>query len=1218
MSPSSAADSPAIVIAGLRNKLVATVILASLALLGNMIHMPLFYGVDFIFGSVAVILAVSLLGTLPATVVAFIGGLYTLVLWNHPYAMVIFTLEGLVVALLYQRGLRNLVLGDLLYWLVLGAPLVLIFYRGFIGMSWDASILIALKQPINGLFNALVASLLLIGFKFWRDAPSWQYMSPFQARSLLFNVVLAVILLAGSVPVIYQGYHFRDIQETFLAQRLHREMTGLSAVIERNTRANTEQWQDILEKAESGPNISMALLGADEVIASQGKVIEQQEAPGEMHRLDDGLIHWSPNGRMAAMQRWKAGRYRVEAEIDKGAVDALVVEYPAAHLVAKVEKEIATLFVFLTILVGFGILVSRLLSNWLSRPLTRLSGVASETTNGVIITDTSGRVEWINEGFTRISGYTLADMLGQKPGDLLQGPKTDPATVKKIAGELQRLRGFDVDIVNYTKQGKSYWVHIHSNPLYDEKGELQGFIAIETDITTAKQAAMELQQFKSTLDQTLDCVFIFKADDLNFTYVNEGALRQVGYSQDEILRMHSYDIKPEINELQFRELIAPLLSGEQASLTFETVHQHKQGQRIPVEIFMQYVAPENETARFVAIVRDITERRRIQAELRGQAERTTAIFENIMDGMITINEYGAIESFNPAAEAIFGYTLDEVVGQNVNMLMPNPYHDAHDGYLQNYRKTRQARIIGIGREVEGRRKDGSLFPMDLAVSQLSYQGHPMYVGIVRDITERKRLERMKNEFISTVSHELRTPLTSIRGALNLVLGKSADLLEGKPKRMLEMAERNSERLTLLINDILDLEKIESGRMEFNFRLIDLVQLARRAIEDNEGYAREHAVSLSLATPLSDARVQGDEHRLLQVFANLISNAVKYSPTGAPVKITVEVQANDYRVAVTDEGQGVPDEFRARIFQRFAQADSSDTREKGGTGLGLSISQAIIERHGGLIAYTSEANKGTQFYFDLPMAAAPHTLPAEVPTATHALICEDNPDVAEILREMLRGEDVRCDIAGTIAQARSLLASHRYRLMLLDLTLPDGDGMAFLEELRTDPATEQLPVLVVSGRADDGEKSFSGDVATIVDWIQKPVDPTRLKRAIHKMLNQKARPHILHVEDDRDIIALVQQLTEEIADYSYATSIQEARQRLVERDYDLVILDLGLGDGSGVELLDQIKRCCPVLIFSASMPSSELSQRVNTALTKSLVSNDILLSTIQTHLKRHNP
>lgn len=699
---------------------------------------------------------------------------------------------------------------------------------------------------------------------------------------------------------------------------------------------------------------------------------------------------------------------------------------------------------------------------------------------------------------------------------------------------------------------------------------------------------------------------------------NPAAEKIFGYAADEVI---DHNVKMLMPAPYTREhdgyLFNYLSTGKKKIIGIgrEVTGKRKDGSTFPMELSVSEMKINKERM-FSGIVRDITERKRQESDIETRENRIRAIVETVVDGIVTIDKDGLVQTFNPAAEQIFGYQAEHVIGQNVKILMPTSYAQEHDGYLHNYLTTGEKKVIGIGREVTGRRKDGSTFPMDLSVSEMEIDGERMFTGIVRDITERKKVERMKSEFISTVSHELRTPLTSIRGALGLVLGKVSDLLPAKLLNMLEMANRNSERLTLLINDILDLEKIESGRLEFDFKSIDLVALAHQALADNEGYAVQHQVNLVLETELTEALVVGDDHRLLQVFANLISNAVKYSPTDGSVEISVRSHKNRYCIAVRDHGAGIPEEFRSSIFQRFAQADSSDTREKGGTGLGLSISKAIVERHEGHINYKSEQGKGTEFYFDLPHAQPVIRESRELINGRSAqvLICEDNADVAEILAEMLQEENLLSDIAATAEAARTLIAKNTYALMLLDLNLPDMDGLQFLKELRAKPATMELPIIVISGRATEGRENFTGDAVMVVDWIQKPVDREQLERAMTEALRRKVRPHILHIEDDLDIVQVTSTLLDDIADITQVATVKGSRELLDKEDFDLVILDLGLEDGSGLELLDELKGRCPIVIFSAQNPDREISAQVTAALTKSITSNEQLLATIKDALK----
>lgn len=362
--------------------------------------------------------------------------------------------------------------------------------------------------------------------------------------------------------------------------------------------------------------------------------------------------------------------------------------------------------------------------------------------------------------------------------------------------------------------------------------------------------------------------------------------------------------------------------------------------------------------RAVALARQMT------SDLLASESQANAVLETALDGIITISEQGLIQSFNPAAETLFGYPTDEVLGQNVNMLMPEPYSSNHDGYLFNFLNTGHRKIIGSGREVIGRRKDGSTFPMKLAVSQ--DKANQRFVGIVSDITAEKTADAQKELFVSTVSHELRTPITAISGMLKLLLGVFASQLPPKAIEMLQKADNNCNRLIRLINDILDMEKIAAGKMPFHMKVYDLVKLTQQAIEDNQGYADKAGITLMFQKTLPErAFAVIDSDRFAQLMANLISNAVKFSPKDQPVEISLSVLGGDIRIGVQDHGPGIPEDFHDKIFQRFAQADKGDTRKPGGTGLGLAICQMIVEKFAGKINFQTAMAVGTTFFVTLP-------------------------------------------------------------------------------------------------------------------------------------------------------------------------------------------------------------------------------------------------------------
>jgi signal transduction histidine kinase len=239
------------------------------------------------------------------------------------------------------------------------------------------------------------------------------------------------------------------------------------------------------------------------------------------------------------------------------------------------------------------------------------------------------------------------------------------------------------------------------------------------------------------------------------------------------------------------------------------------------------------------------------------------------------------------------------------------------------------------------------------------------VATFHDVTEQRLADQMKTEFISTVSHELRTPLTSIKGALGLFSGGALGDISGQAKSMLDIATRNVERLGLLINDLLDMEKIASGKMELALKNISLNKLLQDALYANEPYAKEHQVCYRFSPLKEDIVIEADEHRLLQVLTNFLSNAAKFSPPHSDIGIHIARAEDRVRVAVCDSGPGIPVEYRARIFERFSQHDASDRRKHGGTGLGLAISKALIELHQGEIGFYNNDPNGTCFYFELP-------------------------------------------------------------------------------------------------------------------------------------------------------------------------------------------------------------------------------------------------------------
>lgn len=325
-----------------------------------------------------------------------------------------------------------------------------------------------------------------------------------------------------------------------------------------------------------------------------------------------------------------------------------------------------------------------------------------------------------------------------------------------------------------------------------------------------------------------------------------------------------------------------------------------------------------------------------------------------------------------------------------------------------------------------------------------------------DIIKLKELERLKADFVSTVSHELRTPLTSMRGALGLMLGGAGGDLSPKGRELLRIALTNTDRLIRLINDILDIEKMDAGHVQIRRDRLLLRPLLETTIAGLEGLARDAGVRLELRE-VPELELLGDSDRLIQVFTNLISNAVKFSPRDQVVEVFATIENDTVRVSVRDHGPGIPAEFASRIFGRFQQAGGAASRRSGGTGLGLSIAKAIAELHGGRIGFENAEGGGSVFSVQLPIAPVAEVSDDQRPAV---LIVEDDDSMRTVMSALFEPHSQPIAVPDAVA-AMKALAKHRIRVIVVDHGLPGMDGLAFARRLRADPRYRGLPIILYS-------------------------------------------------------------------------------------------------------------------------------------------------------------
>ena len=580
------------------------------------------------------------------------------------------------------------------------------------------------------------------------------------------------------------------------------------------------------------------------------------------------------------------------------------------------------------------------------------------------------------------------------------------------------------------------------------------------------------------------------------TSFNSTAERWLGYAATQILGKAAPDIWHDPSEMRVRAAALSLELGRPVAAGFETfaakarLGQREEGEwtmirkdssRFPVWLSVTPVLDlAGKTVGYVRVIADITKRKKHDAELRLSEERFRRAFDDAPIGMALVGLEGRWLKVNRALCDMIGYTDEELLATDMQAVT---HHDDLETELEVYQHMLAGKFPSYQLEKRFLHRDGNLVFTMLSVSLVRDGGsNPVYfVKQIENITQRKEIDRIKSEFIATVSHELRTPLTSIRGSLGLIEGGALGKLPEKAEKMLKIAHQNCERLVRIINDILDAEKIQSGGVELRLESVPVTAFLQQALAVNEGYGAKYLIRFVLEVMPTCNAFLADADRLMQVMANLLSNAAKFSPHGAEVVVRACERGKRVRVEVEDHGTGIPEEFRGRIFEKFAQADSSTSRHFEGTGLGLSITRQLVEAMGGTIGFQSTMGQGTIFYFELPQAddapiappttaleavardatsplAANPSAPSKSTNLPLLLHVEDDQDLGNFIEVALAGK-AEVITARTIQAAERLLSETTFSMLVLDLGMPDGHGLSLLELPAL--ADRSMPVVILS-------------------------------------------------------------------------------------------------------------------------------------------------------------
>jgi signal transduction histidine kinase/CheY-like chemotaxis protein len=536
---------------------------------------------------------------------------------------------------------------------------------------------------------------------------------------------------------------------------------------------------------------------------------------------------------------------------------------------------------------------------------------------------------------------------------------------------------------------------------------------------------------------------------------------------------------------------------------------------------------------------------------------------------------------------------------------------------------------GTGREVKDasfRRADGSSFPVEYASTPIVEEGQITGAVVTfRDVTERREVDRLKDEFVSVVSHELRTPLTSIRGSLGLLAAGKLGEVPEKGRRMLEIAVQNTDRLVRLINDILDIERIESGRVTMELRATDAADLAHQAVDVMQAMAEKAGVRLYAWADRQP--MEADPDRILQVLTNLLSNAIKFSPPDAEVSVTVIRDGPDVVFRVKDHGRGIPADRLESIFERFQQVDSSDARDKGGTGRGLAICRSIIQQHGGRIWVESVPGEGSTFTFTLPGALQPRAAATdEEGDGPLILVCDDDVSVVQVVEEILHGWGYRTvGVTDGDAAVREATRLHPDAI-LLDMMMPGMTGADTLKALRQRVDTRSIPVVILSALKPMPRVQRAREV---VDWVEKPFQEGSLLHALEEAVSVRWKPRrVLLVEDDPDLSRVLMELfSRHGIEALHAASGVEAVDAGRRASPDLIVLDLGLPHGDGYWVVEALRGedglgAIPLVVYTARELDEDDRERLRLGhtefLTKGRVSPDEFEKRVVSLLNRIAP